>query len=433
MSRQYKTRSSDRHSSDPAKARFGPSPVLQPKATKKTKKELPEWKPGGNGVDWAAKLSQIPLQAKSYSGQSSDPQEQQADTMAKTVVERISAPYLLSREATLQRAKQNKLNGQLQMKSHLQREPLEITHGVQQGLIQRGPDEYRSLLADESDSESDSDDAGYSAISPIKAEIQEKNQQIRQGYPQLQQIGRQAKRITEKLESKRTDEAVAAVKDLGITWGKAGIFAVGDLILPGLGTGLGYADAAYGTGTAIREKRKLGKGGTESAKQTVEQGAAVGAESLHWTAATVIGSGRALYKGGKAIAESDDARKKRKMSYFAEFAKGNSRHKQEILNRCQEIIHLVHDIHKLFATKPEVEDDPDIERIVKSFEKEKIVPNMFKAQERIEKMFATMATYEERHTEYGSLLAGAGSGSGDLASGVEPMDDDDWMSSAATS
>ncbi|MDJ1179963.1 hypothetical protein PJF56_13930 [Roseofilum sp. BLCC_M91] len=45
------------------------------------------------------------------------------------------------------------------------------------------------------------------------------------------------------------------------------------------------------------------------------------------------------------------------MSYFTEFAKRNSRQKQEILNRCDRIIGLVHEIHKLFATQPDVEDD----------------------------------------------------------------------------
>ncbi|MBP0015419.1 MAG: DUF4157 domain-containing protein [Roseofilum sp. SBFL] len=111
MSRQHQPKTS----AHKAKPQFAAPPVIQPKATKKRKPELPEWKPGGSGaVSPLQRLIDSKVaQAKLTIGQPNDQYEQQADAVAKDVVQRINSP--------VSDAPQETQENNLQMKSLLQR------------------------------------------------------------------------------------------------------------------------------------------------------------------------------------------------------------------------------------------------------------------------------------------------------------------------
>jgi hypothetical protein len=92
---QTKTRISRRkETSENASPQFAAPPVIQPKAQRKTEQELPEWKPGGSGKPSPLQRLQpsAALQAKLEIGQPSDRYEQQANTVARDVVEQINIP-----------------------------------------------------------------------------------------------------------------------------------------------------------------------------------------------------------------------------------------------------------------------------------------------------------------------------------------------------
>jgi hypothetical protein len=93
--RQTKTRISRRkETSESSSPQFAAPPVIQPKAQRKTEQELPEWKPGGSGKPSPLQRLQpsAALQAKLEIGQPSDRYEQQANTVARNVVEQINTP-----------------------------------------------------------------------------------------------------------------------------------------------------------------------------------------------------------------------------------------------------------------------------------------------------------------------------------------------------
>ena len=105
MSRQYQTRTSSQKSSSGKKQpQFTAPPVIQPKADKKAKAELPEWKPGGSGANPLAGLQQT-AQAKLAIGQPNDKYEQEADRIALDVVQSIHSPVsdTLQQEKAVQR------------------------------------------------------------------------------------------------------------------------------------------------------------------------------------------------------------------------------------------------------------------------------------------------------------------------------------------
>ena len=115
MSRQYQTRTSSQKSSSGKKQpQFTAPPVIQPKADKKAKAELPEWKPGGSGANPLAGLQQT-AQAKLAIGQPGDRYEQEADRVARNVTLQINAPV----SDTVQRESEI---DQLQMKPMLQQQ-----------------------------------------------------------------------------------------------------------------------------------------------------------------------------------------------------------------------------------------------------------------------------------------------------------------------
>ena len=113
MSRQYQTRTFSQQSAIGKKqSRFAPPPIIQPKAAKKSKAELPEWKPGGSGIDPLAGLQQT-LQAKLTVGQPNDKYEKEADRVASEVVQRLrsaeqtSASEDASGESSVRRSPDN--------------------------------------------------------------------------------------------------------------------------------------------------------------------------------------------------------------------------------------------------------------------------------------------------------------------------------------
>ena len=97
LSRIYTKKSS----SIPTTAKYSAPPVLQPKATKKSPKPLPEWQPGGGGMRNPVQrlLATKATQAKLTIGQPDDKYKQEADAVAKDVVQRLHSP---GAEASLQ-------------------------------------------------------------------------------------------------------------------------------------------------------------------------------------------------------------------------------------------------------------------------------------------------------------------------------------------
>ncbi|NEO83622.1 MAG: DUF4157 domain-containing protein [Spirulina sp. SIO3F2] len=75
------------------KSNFAPPPVLQPKPRKQQTTELPEWKPEGSPeTNVLQTLKASALQAKLTIGQPNDKHEQQADQVARQVVQQINTP-----------------------------------------------------------------------------------------------------------------------------------------------------------------------------------------------------------------------------------------------------------------------------------------------------------------------------------------------------
>lgn len=67
--------------------------VIQPKAAKKTQKELPEWKPGGSTPSPLEGLrNSAAVQAKLAIGKPNDRYEQETDRVARDAVEEIQKP-----------------------------------------------------------------------------------------------------------------------------------------------------------------------------------------------------------------------------------------------------------------------------------------------------------------------------------------------------
>lgn len=113
MSRQHQPRTSTQKSAIGQKQpQFTAPPILQPKATKKAKQQLPEWKPGGSGrPSPLARLQQTAaVQAKLTIGQPNDQYEQEADRVAREVVGQINSPVSAAPQQ----------NDELQMKPQLQ-------------------------------------------------------------------------------------------------------------------------------------------------------------------------------------------------------------------------------------------------------------------------------------------------------------------------
>ena len=123
MSRQTRI-STKKSSSLPPTSSFKAPPVIQPKAQKKPDAKLPEWKPGGGGATNPVQrlLSRKAVQAKLTIGEPNDKYEQEADRVARDVVQRINSPGSETlQQDTVQRDSIEETEEELQMKPILQR------------------------------------------------------------------------------------------------------------------------------------------------------------------------------------------------------------------------------------------------------------------------------------------------------------------------
>ncbi|WP_199317197.1 eCIS core domain-containing protein [Planktothricoides raciborskii] len=127
MSPQQTRISAKKSSSIPIGPKYTPAPVLQPKATKKPDQQLPEWQPEGGGMVSPLQrlLDTNAVQAKLTIGEPNDKYEQEADTVAQDVVQRLHSPLS---EAPPETAVQRETEAG---KDKLQRKPiLQRTHAV---------------------------------------------------------------------------------------------------------------------------------------------------------------------------------------------------------------------------------------------------------------------------------------------------------------
>ena len=118
------TRISKKSSSLPPSASFKAPPVIQPKAEKKPDAKLPEWKPGGGGNTNPVQrlLDRKAAQAKLTIGEPNDKYEQEADRVARDVVQRINSPVSETpQQDSVQRESTEETEEELQMKPILQR------------------------------------------------------------------------------------------------------------------------------------------------------------------------------------------------------------------------------------------------------------------------------------------------------------------------
>jgi hypothetical protein len=127
MSPQQTRISAKKSSSIPIGPKYTPAPVLQPKATKKPDRQLPEWQPEGGGMVSPLQrlLDTNAVQAKLTIGEPNDKYEQEADAVAQDVVQRLHSPVS---ETPPETAVQRETEAG---KDKLQRKPiLQKTHAV---------------------------------------------------------------------------------------------------------------------------------------------------------------------------------------------------------------------------------------------------------------------------------------------------------------
>jgi len=216
-------------------------------------------------------------------------------------------------------------------------------------------------------------------------------------FQRLQTFGRIADKLNKQILSKRSEDVLNAAKDLAKIWGKAAVFAGLDTLLPGLGTGLGYAEAAAGTAKDLndahktREVKSTAKGAiaetaaTEGATRGLD--AAVG--GAHWTAGAAIGSVKAVAKGVKAVGQSERGRKGEKIASILEFKVKIADLKEEIMMECNGLIS-----HYQLGSRS---DGP-------TKEEEKREQQIQKAKERLITTFQAMTDYCDKNSEHVGLL-----------------------------
>jgi dienelactone hydrolase len=127
MSPQQTRISAKKSSSIPIGPKYTPAPVLQPKATKKPDRQLPEWQPEGGGMVSPLQrlLDTNAVQAKLTIGEPNDKYEQEADAVAQDVVQRLHSPVSETPPETEVQRETEAGKHQLQRKAILQR-----THAV---------------------------------------------------------------------------------------------------------------------------------------------------------------------------------------------------------------------------------------------------------------------------------------------------------------
>ena len=215
-------------------------------------------------------------------------------------------------------------------------------------------------------------------------------------FERIQTLGRQAEQLKKKIDSKRRDDVLDAAKDLAITFGKAAVFAGLDTLLPGLGTGLGYADAAAGAAVDLHNAHKTGevKGTAKktSAKEALTEGATHGAEALggaHWLVGAAIGSVTAVADGIKAVGQGERGRKGEKIASMLKFKVMVASLQEEIMIECNELI----ESYQLGSKS----DGPTKLELYR-------VGQIEKAKRRLEATFQAMTDYCEKNSEYVGLL-----------------------------
>ena len=187
-----------------------------------------------------------------------------------------------------------------------------------------------------------------------------------------------------------------AAKDLAITFGKAAVFAGLDTLAPGLGTGLGYADAAAGAAVDLHNAHKTGevKGTAKktSAKEALTEGATHGAEALggaHWLVGAAIGSVTAVADGIKAFGQGERGRKGEKIASMLKFKVMVASLEKEIMTECDDLI-----AHYQLGSKS---DGPSKQEKYREGQTQK-------AKGRLEATFQAMTDYCEKNSEYVGLL-----------------------------
>lgn len=225
------------------------------------------------------------------------------------------------------------------------------------------------------------------------------NKSIEERFVTIQALGRQAEKLKGQILSKRRDDVLDAAKDLATTWGKAAVFAGLDTLAPGLGTGLGYADAAAGAAVDLHNAHKTGgvksTAKKTSAKEALTEGATHGAEALggvHWTVGAAIGSVSAVADGIKAVGQSERGRKGEKIASILKFKVKVALLQEEIMTECDELI-----AHYQLGSSS---DGPS------KHEKYRLGQTQ-KAKGRLEKVFQAMTDYCEKNSEFVPLLGGA--------------------------
>lgn len=220
---------------------------------------------------------------------------------------------------------------------------------------------------------------------------------IEEQFERIRLFGRQADKLNERILSKRSDDVLNAAKDLAKIWGKAAVFAGLDTLAPGLGTGLGYAEAAAGAAKDLNDAHKT-REVKSTAKETiaetaVTEGATQGLDAalggVHWSAGAAIGSAKAVYKAGKAVGQSERGRKGDKIASILAFKAKIYSLEAEIMNECGGLIE-----YYQLGSRSDGPTAVDIER----------EQQVQKAKERLEMTFQAMTEYCDKNSEYVGLL-----------------------------
>lgn len=119
----------------------------------------------------------------------------------------------------------------------------------------------KGALLDDVDSSEDD------VVPPSYQKLQDGSDDIHKQVSQLKQGGRHARAQSQALHARRRDDALDGAKDIG----KELVLMGADAALPGLGSGLGVADQAYGL---YEEHQNGGDMGKAVAKEAVMTGAA---------------------------------------------------------------------------------------------------------------------------------------------------------------
>jgi hypothetical protein len=219
-------------------------------------------------------------------------------------------------------------------------------------------------------------------------------------FNRIRALGRLAEKLKDQIGKKRRDDVLDAAKDLAKTWGKAAIFASLDTLLPGLGTGLGYADAAAGAALNLHNAHKTdevkGTAKKTGVKESLTEGATRGAEALggvHFTVGAAIGSVKAVADGIKAVGQSERGRKGEKIAAILEFQVKVASLQEEIMIECERLIESYRSgSGSSKPTKTELYRVGQIE----------------KAKGRLEATFQAMNNYCDKNSEYEPLLGNQG-------------------------